>query len=646
MSSLLVIAIGFVSTIVLASLGDAATMAFGGSSIHTLSIFGLILFWVGLGARDSDRSDRALQTCAWICVGTLLLLWTAPILSAWFASPLPSFQAFLGLGFLSVLFATPLRWLGRHLCARVQAHAPRSWNQVAFGVWLALVFISLLGVGPIVFSIACAALTLLWLFPFPLPNPRILSAPHAKLIQLMPLAFIVASGTFGLLWLLPHLELFDSSTTNLDGLRITTMAIAVLVGGIMIGAPLAETNFAAIGVSILSSCLAWSWTRAAQQLDHLSDEKVFRLMVGNDGVLSFFGLQDRLTEEHWAFAPYLVLLVGMVSLGLLGGITRALFHQTLLDKKDAISAEGPISILFLASGLTLVLSAAAHPWLTEFRPIAAWVCALFAVIFCLSTCPREIPLWIRGCVGIFLLSFPVFAGTPRQPNTGHPFADNFSYKVLPLSNDKEVLYSPLSIVRIIDRNAAKRLGNRFLAKGKNFLLDNKDDGGLSVREALVACALGNPSGRFLLAGSSRPETIEALNRIGPKDLLVVSDPPELFQAISSSWDGASGTRTPPYRATIADAGAEFGLVLLQDSAIWDGGQNLLRSSQLSVAASKVKQDGVLAVVMNPDKSPIELVGAVAKQLERDLGSAVVWLIPNGWGTPSLVITGREKRVGA
>jgi tetratricopeptide (TPR) repeat protein len=212
--------------------------------------------------------------------------------------------------------------------------------------------------------------------------------------------------------------------------------------------------------------------------------------------------------------------------------------------------------------------------------------------------------------------------------------------------NKSALYAPLSIVRVIERNSDKKLGNRFLAEGKNFLISNKGDDGFSARQVLLASALGNPTSRILIAGPQSPESLVTLRSVGPKEILVAASPPEIFRAMALAWNGASKDKTLDHCSSIADAEGKFGLVLIRDPVLWDGGHNLLRSAQLSIAASKVDNDGALGVLLDPERCSINLVGAIAQQLEKDLGSAAVWLVPNGWDTPGLLITGRAKRVGA
>lgn len=614
---------------------DAIAQLVGGSTLHYLTIGGLFMLAMGRGALRANRAPigwgLGLFMLALGIVPPLLAPWVAPVLG----ENTFGFSWAGGLALAWLLLRVPAMALGSHLTARIDAAAPAAWNAVGIGATLGIFLVTSAGLGSLGFVVATIFLVACCGISFPAPSRRRLTAPHAKPRELVPLAMFSLALTVGLLWLLPLLELFDGSSTTQDSRRLLTLATIMLAGSWAVGSAISMSRWAGPFTSVIGLLFAFGWTRIPQQLDRLSDPNIFSLMTGNQVIGGLFGLEGRLGEDHWLYAPFLAILIAALALISGGACIRSGAGMRHRGEGEMISPIGPSAAILQAVGVGLLM-AAFLPSLVGYFGLLAFCLALAGTCVCIWQCQIDVkPSTRLFAISMLTVVAAICIRFPSQIKTGVPFFDNYTYEVV------EQLRSPLAITRIVRRNSASSQGRIILANGRNFSHLEGVEASQRSREFLLAKALGSSdNNRVMLIGEPNGEHLRMLP--ADTDITVVCDPPQLARLAIAKLPSWAGKTNAKVVATPATGTGRYGCVFVNTAELWDNGGRWLTSSSLATARRKVAPGGVLAITMDLGASTPDLIQALNDTLARLNGVVQLWLVPGEWNKPSLLFTVREN----
>ncbi len=200
------------------------------------------------------------------------------------------------------------------------------------------------------------------------------------------------------------------------------------------------------------------------------------------------------------------------------------------------------------------------------------------------------------------------------------------------------LVGPASRLRLVERSAAADVpGARLLADGRNFL--GPDPPGRTPRrdEAAFLARLLPEARAGLLVGTPHRGTAAAWREAGWDRAELACDPRGLAELLAVS-DGLWGLEGPTaVHGTLAEAPGGLDLVLVRDEALWERRRNPLRGSLFRTAARRLAPGGRLAVSLDPERLAPGMVGGTARALMRHFERVELWVVPQGWECPRLLL---------
>lgn len=645
---LLLLALAFGA--LLPGLADSAALALGGSSNQTFLAWAFLLCAVGYGAagwgpprwRRSLSPARAWPLAVlWLAAAGPLLPKLAPTLGSLAAGPPLSLATLWAWLLLVLLLGWPVCALGARLGLALQQSGARGWNGLLLLGGAGFCAATALGLGPLGWLAAVALAGAAGALLPPQPDAPREDAGFAALRGLAPMALLGVSLALGFSFLLPYLELYDGSAAIEDAVRMTTLLAVALLGAATFGAAISEARGARLAAAFLCGGLAAGWAASVAVLAAWENPRIFNGFVGADWLVRF-NADDRLMEGDPLYVPVLAIRVGVLALLFGGSAWRLLARAASGDGTPPAPAALGV-FLFSAGAGTLFLGYLAHPTLTQWRAAVAMGFALAAAAAAAWTTPYPRPALLRAGAALGIVAAGAFLLPWRPaPPTSVPFFDNFEWEV--------VAEEPAvgSLARVAKRRAATRLGDQYLTDGRNLIGASEEERAARAMEEAFAAALVAQPRRALLVGAPLAD-FGGLRGLGAEEVHVACDPPELVDLARTATD--EGLRIPRewegvmldgVTATVAEAGGRFDWVLVRDEAIWDRRRNPLRPATIATCARKLTDDGVLAVALDPERCIPGLVGAVARAVADALPVTEIWLLPRGWHSPRLLVTGRQQ----
>lgn len=626
-------------TAVLLGLVDSGALAFGGSSLAAVAAGGAVLLALGLRLAEPGgwlRRLRPLAPPAWLGPRTVHLF-LAPLGLA-----LPSFAAWGGergtaaaVVLLFLLFHALLGSAGARLGTLLAAGGNLRRELLLPGALLGAALTVRFGLGPEGWLLA----NLVAWFTVP-ETPDEMGADPAADEEAGPAA---ATGGETLAWLLagiglaaaavelfPLLGLYDGGSTTADFRRLLALGLPAVVAGLLFGGaasgrarlPLAALAAAGLGAGlVLAQNLveAFADPRAFDAV--LSDPRWLPRLTDEPGAL-------RLGEDDAAYVPYLALRLGGLAAVCAGVLLRT-----------AVGTRGRCGLGPLLAG-----AGAALAWLglrsaavghAPFDGPLPWT--LFGAGALALAAPLRAPL--RLGLAALLVAGPWLAlGAPQPPPSSAPFFDNFVYSVVDSSGRRAELAGPSSRLRLLQRGAAAGVpGVRILADGRNFL-DAEFDGRSPRRDEAAFLARLLPRAEAgILVGAPHRGTTAAWREAGWTRAELACDPRGLAELLAVS-DERWGLEGPTaVHDTLAQAPEGLDLVLVRDEALWVRRRNPLRGSLFRTAARRLRPGGRLAVSFDPARLAPGLVGGTARALQRHFERVELWVVPQGWEAPRLLL---------
>ena len=646
---------------------DAAAQALGGGSVQRMAALGVLFLALARGATRNRRRGAVLLHALWIGAAGLLLPRVAHLTAPFFAGGERSGTTWLGALTLALVAGLPMGHFGAALAARLASASSTPWNALLLGGAMGAAGVAALGLGTVGYLAVVAVLALLSLAapeaspvaataadgasapkgsPASRAESAAMRAAGRSALGLVPVAACGVAAAFGLLFLLPLLEVFDgSAATEVEG-RWLAVGAALWASAVTLGTSLAGTRLAAWAAALLALAASYGLVRAADGLQTLMEPALFDALVTIPPIVDTMASADRLQEGDFFYVPVLTLAVGLLALVAFGSLLRVIVD---LPGRRGVG-RGPfasLGVLLAAVGASLLVAVFGHPWVSEQRGAIAFLATLGAGGSTLIWLAAKRALVLRAVAAAGLVAVPAaFFGLPGDPVTSFPFRDNFLWQAAEHVQGDSVTFGQRrtldSLARVLTRDASTSLGKNFLAEGRNLLTATPDRWPGLRAEAAFPLAFAGERGRGLLVGTPEAEVIGDLKRrhgVGSVHLAV--DPPELVAVAEEFHPSWPLSRPDAVFSTVAAAESDYPYILIRDEAWWDRNRNSLRPSLLRTAASKLANDGVLAVALDPERCLPDLPGAVARVLGSILPVVELWLLPQGWRPPRLLVTGRR-----
>jgi len=637
-------------TAVLLGLVDAAALTAGGSSLAATIAAAAVLCAFSLRLAEAGAPLRAIKPArrgGWLGPRTALAMvamigWLMPALAPW-AGARGGAAAFV-LPFLILLL--PLSHVAGRL-ADVLTHGGNARRELFLPGALAGAALTLhFGLGPIGWAVACLAA---WLTTPVRPPERGLddaaagaedaiqlpAGPLETGVQVLTGAALAGAAVF----LLPLLELYDGSSSAEDLRRLLALGLPAVLAGLLFGS-VAGSRWRLPLAACAAVAVHYGLGVAAELVSKLEDPRVFASLLGDPRVARFTveGAVEgsRLSEDDLAYTPYLALrLAGF--LAVCGGILLRM----------AVGARGRTGIgaVGLGAGLGLAWLAFDHShtdfgFLTEPLP---WL--LFAAGGLALASP--LPLLARLLLSIGFVVLPwAEIGAPLHPETSAPFYDSYEYPVATRAGLRGELRTPATRARMIRRlgyadegQGADPGGHLILADGRNFLRREFHDLSPRTDEAAFLAAAAPNARAALLVGPPHTGTLRAWNAAGIRETGLACDPPALVRLadrFDPDWRAVGLSRLT---TTVAEAEGSYDLILVRDEALWQRRRNPLRASLIVTAAARLAPQGRMAVSFQPSQVTPEVVGGVVQAMRASLDRVELWILPQGWREPRLLVLG-------
>lgn len=655
----LALACAFTLGAICTGLADSLALATGGATGQVLLSWAILLFVVGQGCHGAYEVSPKKLLLAALFVGLLGIFgpYLAPWLAAATAGPPRSVSTFVSIIFIVLVSGWPLAQMGAALATRMRACAGGGWTTLLLGSGLGVAVAVRFGLGPIGFILSLLLFYWVGLASYKEPSSDTKVQPSRRTPGLRnhtPTFLISFSGTLGLLYAMPYMELFDGSTSRQDFWRFWMLGVAAWLGAWTFGVAFAESRLRWFGAGFFSAAYAVSLALMPATLERLSDPGTFEAFVRLGwlpSALDFMKTTDRITPEGDLFAPAMGFRVFGLSTILLAIAWRSALggsHQLRSVSYDSLTA----TFWGMGSAL-LLLGFLGHPELTIYRGFLAAGFAAAAALACFAAISS--PKWrIAGfaCAVLGLGAGFAFTGFPVTPQSSYPYFDTFDWKVMhepfPVGED-ETTYQPrraerlglLSVSRAVERNANPGLGREFLFQGRNQQSPLPTEDIHLRHETMFACLLAANLDRVAMIGTPHAGSISELRQIGAREVHLAVDPPELVETALEFLPAWRGVQPDALYSTIAEASGPFGLILLRDSSAWERRHNLYRPSLLRICRSQLTEDGMVAVVVDAERTLPGVVGSLARTLQNNFEFVDLWLLPNSWRTPRILLTARQ-----
>jgi len=481
--------------------------------------------------------------------------------------------------------------------------------------WLTAIFLGWLSLGvPLLHQFAGtshAESALAWSLGLLLFGVFLWAKPHQNWLH-KELFFRVLVGwmmaaCLSALW--PWLNLFDAHTNAHLNQRLLTLGGAMVFGWLTIGGGLYKHRwFKWFGWLCLAGLL-WGTLKGIETAGELTNRKLYRGTISNPWILTIFGMDQPLTEKHWAWVPYISLTIASFAAVCFGATLRLwsnAFHPGTHSSAQKWGA------LFIGASLVPLQFHAIQPLARDNDPSLVGL-------------PDETPWnsWLS----------PLAAG--------NPFHDFFRYQVVVNQNKKIGQFiSHGQIFRVMERNSSDTLGRWHLASGREVLTTDAADRPLLASGALLALAAQPVAKSALLIGHPEPTMVKEWQRTGVQKVDLSSDPVDqtrLDWLFNPDWAGIKINQILSLKMAQSQ---NYDLVLVAPAAPWRAGESPLRPGWLKKIAACVGKDRVGALLIPLNHLPAELAPNLLKEFSEafaEVGECRSWLILRGLQTPALLL---------
>ncbi len=606
----------------LAGLVDGAALLAGGSGRDQLTAAGAILLAVAWGSRRSFPPSSA--ALSFLLVGGIgwLLAKSGPTLAPFLSAPrlLGPLAQLLLAGFPATL-----------LSARLTQHLRGPHSGLALPLlgaasgWTATVFF---GLGALGFGLAAALA-----FALPVPSPAE-KAENSPLIPVATRFFLGGSLAAGWIFLVPLLALFDGHAAPHHGARWLTAGLLVCLGASL--APSSPRLLPWLG-SLLAGLAALGWHRVSTATARLEDDRVFNMVISHERLLGVLGKSDRLSEANWEYTPWLLLLIGGLALAAWGAAAALAWH----GQDRQASSSGPF---FLGAGVVLLLCGYFHPQFAPWRgALAVTMTTLAAGSFLLAiSLAKVLRSFLAASFVAGLLFLTGFPPAPSPPSS-IPFFDIYQYAVKVVNEERAEMDAANSRVRVVTRQGQGEQILHFLLDGRTFLDPQPEEIGIQVAALRLAQSRAQSPSSALLIGAPVPALLPALAEEGVSAINVSFQPPELLELALHDHPEWNLWRNQISTGPVSGAPLSK-LVFLSEPAPWRHGRFAWHPGRLTMAASRVAKGGVLAILMDPRAMVPGCVGAIAAGINRHFEEVELWILPDDWRTPQLLLLAGDALV--
>ncbi|RMH00998.1 MAG: hypothetical protein D6702_12515 [Planctomycetota bacterium] len=581
----------------LGGLIDAGALAFGGTSLAAVGAAGAVLTAFGLRLVEPDSPwlrNRLLRPPDWMGPRTAILFLALaglllPGIASWGGGRGPAGAVIV----LLLLLQGPLGALAAATGAALAGGGPGRREVVLFGSVLGGAAITAFGLGPSGWLVVCL---LAWLTA---PEQEAEAEAQAGADDLprpagggpvLVVAGFVLACVFFLLF--PLTELFDGSSSTQDLRRLLALGLPAALAGLAFGG-LAGGRWRLPVLAAAAAGLVAAGALGSAAVARMADPRVFSGLLEHPLVRRFAADATRLTEDDFLYVPWLALHTAGLAAVCAGILLRL-----------AIGGRGRVGLgpVLAGAGLAAILPALADGG------------------------GRQAP---------FPLPPPL-----SPPPSSAPFFDNFEYPLAAIDGAPADRVTPVARLRLLERRGVGQdSGPTIPADGRNFLRAEFDQRSPRRDEARLAARLTPARGRVMLVGPPHAGTLSTWRELGFAERVVACDPPTLAELALTGDAALRATGFERLVETPAATEGPFDLILIRDEALWQRRRNPLRSSLLAAAARRLGPSGRLAIGLDPARVTLKTLGGTARALARRLEHVELWLVPQEWRRPRLLLVG-------
>lgn len=608
----------------LAGLADGWALALGGGSGSGALALGALLLATGWGAchRGSARPP-ARASYLWLAIGGCAM----PMLSAW--APWA--------GLAGALYVLPLRVLGARCSSFLEAsdRPAAHFGGLAFGALLGAAWSHAAGLGFGGFVLV-AVLAGLLTAGAPAENTAAETddtPPWSRAAQRAAGLGFGAGAVWAWALLAPALRAHDASDAGADLRAALTLAAIALIAWFTLGAFLAEHRSGPVLLALAAAATGAVLPLTVSTWLGWSDPSAFDALLRLPALRSLFGSgAPRLPEEHFAYVPLLIvlgcglpLLLGVAALrGWLGRTPSGPYRLAPLLLGAGFALGASALPVFGGDGGPRLAGTLAVPALAAVAAIAALICA-----------PGSFAL--RGLLAAAAAAAAIFfARSVPDPRPAFPMQDARDWSVSAARDGARLQADARGATwRVVGTDAMDGARLEFLARGRNLLTPELDDGGVWTREFDVALAHAPGAKRLLLVGAPHPATLRAAARAGVAQAVVAGDGAALRLLRARDPDGygleVGGAES------VARARGEYDLILLRSQALWDEDLPLLRAGVVAQAARRLAPGGFCCFALGPEQLPDGALPGVLASWREIFPRVALYVVPDGLRGARLLI---------